>query len=179
MRVALSSAASLDYWSSLWQRAVAQRGSRGARRERSAHGGAAEETSAIPHQPQPEPEHPATTDGLVLPKTEKEGRKEGLAEPCSEERAQRLRSAPPGAKTQVGSKPRPCVFFILGGAGWGGTVRFHPTGIDLESCGRQSTLSAGASSSGAHVDYKLKANKRRPRGRSTRRRTGDSATSAL
>lgn len=175
MRVALSSAASLDYWSSLWQRAVAQRGSRGARRERSAHGGAAEETSAIPHQPQPEPEHPAGS-----PKTEKEGREDGGELIPAQRSARRgCSTAPPGAKTQVGSKPRPCVFFILGGRGGGGTVRFHPAGIDLEFCGRQTTLSAGASSSGARADYKLKANKRRPRGRSTRRRTGDSATSAL
>lgn len=125
MRVALSSAASLNYWSSLRQTAVAQRsagaeerGERGARTEAPPR-----RPVPFPHQPQPEPEPSAGS-----PKTEKEGRKDGgELGTCSEERAQTLRSAPPGAKTQVGSKPRPCVFFILGGrAGGGGHCAFSP-----------------------------------------------------
>lgn len=177
--MALSSAASLDYWR---QRPVAQssagaveRGERGAR------------TEAPPKRPVSFPINRsqntrASQTGLFsqLRKGRKSrtdgrtgvGRESCAADSGSEGRAERVRSSPPGAKTQIGAKPRACVFCIW--AAGGRDCAFSPCRNRFGICVRQTALSSGASSSEA--DYKLKANKRHHPGRSTRRRTGDSAT---
>ena len=124
VRVALSSVASLDYW----QQSSAEREERARKR-----------LGRDPcHSPtQPQPGHTCIADGLVFPKTE-EGKRRTEEAACAErtarvtpgqERAERLRSSPPGARTQVRAKLRACGFFfyrlfvyflflLFWGAGW-------------------------------------------------------------